>query len=300
MNNQIKSEFKTRTERKIKKKSSMKSSNLFLAKSALAVGLMFNFSGCSDDNTQEVSSRTYQLVWEDDFEGTAGASPDAAKWAFDIGTGDNGWGNQELQYYTDRSENVSLDGNGNLAITARSETFGGQPFTSGRIKTQGLFDQAYGRFEARIKTPYGPGIWPAFWMLGAEAETVDWPEVGEIDIMEMRGNQPNIIHGSVHGPGYSAGQAITKSFSLDNSRFDTDFYIFAVEWGVNYIDYYVNDTLYQRITPSDVTGEWVYDDPFFMILNVAVGGTFVGFPTEGTPFPQTMYIDYVKVYTEAN
>lgn len=254
---------------------------------------------CQDKNNTIVE-RNYQLVWEDNFDGAEGESPDAAKWAYDIGTGENGWGNQELQYYTDRPENISLDGAGNLAITARSESFGGSGFTSARIKTQGIFDQAYGRFEARIKMPWGPGIWPAFWMLGADIEETPWPQCGEIDIMEYRGQEPNLVHGTVHGPGYSGGAAITKSFGFPNDRFDKDFHLFAIEWGKDFIDFFVDDNLYQRITPDDVTGQWVYDHPFFIILNVAVGGNYVGFPTTQTPFPQKMLVDYVRVYSEVN
>jgi beta-glucanase (GH16 family) len=236
------------------------------------------------------------LTWSDDFTGAAGSSPSSTNWSFDIGAG--GWGNSELEYYTNRSQNVSLDGNGHLAITARQESYGGSPFTSGRIKTKGILSQAYGRFEARIKTPYGPGIWPAFWLLGANVDAITWPQCGEIDIMEQRGQEPNINHGSVHGPGYSGANAITKAYGLMNGRFDTDYHIYAVEWGPDFIDYYVDNFLYERITPHDVTGTWVYDHPFFIILNVAVGGNYVGFPTTGTPFPQSMYVDYVKVYKQ--
>lgn len=271
-----------------------------LVRSALILTLFFSFAACQDDDDTAIVERQWQLVWEDGFEGPAGQAPDASKWAYDIGTGDNGWGNQELQYYTDRPENIALNGSGQLAITARSESYAGSAFTSARIKTQGLFEQAYGRFEARIKLPWGPGIWPAFWMLGADITQTPWPQCGEIDIMEYRGQQPHLIHGSVHGPGYSGGAAITKAFGLENGRFDVDFHVFAIEWGEDYIDYFVDDTLYQRITPGGVTGEWVYDHPFFLLLNVAVGGNFVGFPTSQTPFPQTMLVDYVKVFKAVN
>lgn len=241
----------------------------------------------------------WELTWSDEFEGEEGTSPNPSNWTFDIGTGNNGWGNGEFQYYTDSPENVSLDGEGNLVITARKEPFNGSPFTSARIKTEGLFDQAYGRFEARIKTPFGRGIWPAFWMLGANFSSVGWPQTGEIDIMEYRGQEPAKIHGSLHGPGYSAGNAITDSFTLDNSRFDTGFHLFAVEWFEDRIDYYVDNVRYQSINRSDVDGEWVFNKPFFLILNVAVGGTFVGPPSSQTPFPQEMTVDYVRVYNKA-
>ena len=262
----------------------------------ILTGFLLTVWSC--DNDDDILDREWQLVWQDEFDGSAGQSVDESKWTYDLGRGpdDDGWGNAELQFYTERPENVSLDGNGNLAITAISETFAGSSYTSARIKTQGLFSQTYGRFEARIKLPRGSGIWPAFWMLGNDIETIGWPQCGEIDIMEYRGQEPNIIHGSIHGPGYSGESPITKSFGFENDRFDLEFHLFAVEWGEGYVNYFVDDTLYQQIKPEDADGEWVYDHPFFILLNVAVGGNYVGFPNSGTPFPQTMLVDYVRVY----
>lgn len=259
--------------------------------------LLIALAGCERDDFQKLEERNWQLVWSDEFSGPAGDLPDATKWTFDLGTGQDGWGNQELQNYTNHPANVSLNGLGHLVITAKQS---GNNFTSARVKTQGLFSQQYGRFEARLKTPYGPGLWPAFWMLGNNIKTVGWPQCGEIDIMELRGQQPESIHGSIHGPGYSGGNPVTKSYSLNNARFDTEFNIFAIEWDEDKIDFFVNDYLYQRITTEDVPGEWVYDQPFFILLNVAVGGNYVGFPLPQTPFPQQMTIDYVRVYQEAN
>lgn len=272
--------------------------SLWVSPIAWLLFLSLALVSCKDDN--KIVERNWQLAWEDDFEGPAGQSPDNSKWVFDIGRGPNndGWGNAELEYYTDRPENVSLDGAGNLAITAIRESFAGSPYTSARIKTQGLFEQAYGRFEARIKMPWGPGIWPAFWLLGANIETVGWPQCGEIDIMEYRGQEPNIIHGSVHGPGYSGGASITKSFGFEKSRFDVDFHVFAIEWAEEEITYFVDDVAYQQIKPEDAPGEWVFGHPFFILLNVAVGGNYVGFPAAETPFPQTMLVDWVRVYKE--
>ncbi|MBN1300455.1 MAG: glycoside hydrolase family 16 protein [Melioribacteraceae bacterium] len=258
----------------------------------LISSLMFAFI-ISCENPLDPERPNWTLTWSDEFEGTAGQSPDPSRWVFDIGTD---WGNAQLEYDTDRPENASLDGGGNLAITARRESFGGQPFTSARIKTQGLFEQAYGRFEARIKMPWGPGIWPAFWLLGADIDENPWPQCGEIDIMEYRGQQPNLIHGTVHGPGYSAASGVTKSYGLEKGRFDKDFYVYAVEWQEDYIRFFVDDVLYNEIKPGDVNGEWVFNKPFFIILNVAVGGNYVGFPTSDTPFPQSMLVDYVRVY----
>ncbi len=251
-----------------------------------------------EKNGDETSTRSYSLVWNQEFDGLAGEVPDSSVWNYDIGTGNDGWGNQELQYYTNSTDNIALDGLGNLAITARAENFGGSGFTSGRINTKDKFDIQYGRIEASIKLPYGPGIWPAFWMLGNNIDELSWPQCGEIDIVEFKGQIPNTIYGSVHGPGYSAGNAITTPYRLVNERFDTDFRLYAVEWGADRIDFFVDDYLYAQIDPEDVPGEWVFNQSFFLILNVAVGGGFVGFPTSGTPFPQTMLVDYIRVYEE--
>ncbi|MBE2280182.1 MAG: glycoside hydrolase family 16 protein [Ignavibacteriaceae bacterium] len=259
----------------------------------LLVCALFLITVPSCENSTAIESPTWQLVWQDEFEGAAGQRPDSTKWTYDIGTD---WGNQQLEYDTDRPQNVSLDGNGNLLITARREAYMGQPFTSGRIKTQGLYEQTYGRYEARIKMPWGPGIWPAFWLLGSNIETVGWPNCGEIDIMEYRGQQPNLIHGTVHGPGYSGGAGISKTYGFEHKRFDVDFHVFAVEWGADYLKFFVDDVMYHQIKKGDVPGQWVFDSPFFIILNVAVGGNYVGFPTSQTPFPQSMVVDYVRVY----
>lgn len=249
---------------------------------------------CETDENQDVATLN-NLIMSDEFD-TEGA-PDSSIWTFDIGRGpnDDGWGNQELQYYTNRTENVKVE-NGFLLITAKEESFEGAQYTSARLKTKGLFEQQYGRFEARIRLPYGQGIWPAFWMLGADIDSNPWPAAGEIDIMELRGQEPNVILGSVHGPGYSGGESISKSYTLKNDRFDTGFHIFGIEWGPNYINYYVDDKLYNQITPDDVSGEWVFNKSFYIIMNVAVGGNFPGSPDAETVFPQTMIVDYVRVY----
>ena len=253
---------------------------------------------CSPDEKQQVTTLN-KLIFEDDF--NINGAPDPAVWGLDIGNGAAqgipGWGNNESQYYTDRSENVVVE-DGILKISALKENFQGSNFTSGKVLTKGKYQRKFGRFEARIKLPWGQGIWPAFWLLGDDSNgTQVWPQIGEIDIMEYRGQEPTIVHGTVHGPGYSGGQAITKSYDLINNRFDTDFHIFGIEWGPGYINFYVDDVLYNQITPEDVTGEWVFDDnDFYIIMNVAVGGTFVGPPDVNTVYPQTMLVDYVRIY----
>ncbi|MEL6973989.1 MAG: glycoside hydrolase family 16 protein [Bacteroidota bacterium] len=259
----------------------------------LAVLAIWAFAGCETDDTQTVATFT-NLVLDENFD-TDGA-PNDALWNFDIGTGIDGWGNQELQYYTDRTENVTVQ-NGVLLITAQQEAFEGSQYTSARLLTKDKFEQEYGRFEARMRLPYGQGIWPAFWMLGADIDDNPWPGAGEIDIMEYRGQEPTVLIGSVHGPGYSGGEAVSKEYNLENDRFDTGFHVFGIEWGPNYINYYVDDVLYNQITPEDVPGQWVFNKPFFILVNLAVGGTFVGPPNAQTEFPQTLIVDYVRVYT---
>lgn len=275
----------------------VKESYLILIKCLLLTVLLFVTFSCSNDETQTVVNFT-ELVIQDEFD-TDGA-PNPAIWGYDIGDGSDtqagsGWGNNELQYYTDRTENVTVQ-NGVLIISAKEESFEGSNYTSARLLTKGKFEQKYGRFEARIRLPYGQGIWPAFWLLGDESNANVWPNIGEIDIMEYRGQNPTTVLGTVHGPGYSAGESISKSFTLENDRFDTGFHVFGIEWGPEYINYYVDDVLYNQITPADVTGEWVFDHPFYIIINLAVGGSFVGSPNSETTFPQTMLVDYVRVY----
>jgi beta-glucanase (GH16 family) len=241
------------------------------------------------------------LAWQDEFDGPAGQPPDTiTKWRYDVGVGpgNDGWGNNQLEYDTNRPENVSLDGNGHLTIVARREDYLGRAYTSARINTRGRFEQTRGRFEARMKLPSGQGLWPAFWLLGADFGTAGWPTCGEIDIMEYRGQEPRIAHGALHGPGYSGGSALTGQFELPQGAFDTGFHIFAVEWSADRITWFVDGIAYKSATPGDLpTGKnWVFNHPFFVILNVAVGGNYVGGPGPGTTFPQTMTVDYVRVY----
>jgi beta-glucanase (GH16 family) len=236
------------------------------------------------------------LVWADEFDGPAGQSPDSARWTFDIGTG---WGNNQLEYDTDRPVNVSLDGEGHLAIVALEESYEGSDYTSGRINTNGRFARTRGRFEARIKLPVGQGIWPAFWLLGTDFGTVGWPQCGEIDIMEYRGQLPNIASGALHGPGYSGGNSVGGYYTLPSGAFNDDFHVFAIDWDSSSITWSVDGQDYMTITPSDLPSgaSWVYNNrDFFIILNVAVGGNYVGSPDETTTFPQTMLVDYVRVY----
>ena len=238
----------------------------------------------------------YTLVWSDEFDGSAGAAIDPDKWVHDVG-GD-GWGNEQLEYNTDRTDNVRQSGDGSLEIVALKEDYEGNAYTSGRITTEGLFDHTYGRFEARIKLPEGQGLWPAFWMLGADFAEVSWPACGEIDVMELRGEKPYVSLGTVHGPGYSGGEGIGDDYTLAEGTFADDFHVFAVDFDPEHIVWSVDGVAFQTLTPGDLpegTG-WVFNKPFFMILNLAVGGVFLEEPDEDTVFPAVMEVDYVRVY----
>jgi beta-glucanase (GH16 family) len=250
---------------------------------------------------QTANQPEWKLTWRDEFNGREKSPVDATKWTAQIGG--NGWGNQELEYYTGRLENAYQSG-GSLVIKALKEKYTGadnvtRDYTSARLTTRKKFSAKYGRFEARIKIPFGQGLWPAFWMLGDNLDSVSWPKAGEIDIMENIGREPGIIHGTIHGPGYSGDKGPSSSYSLtNNQRFADSFHVFAVEWEPNVIRFYCDGTLYKTMTPADLPAgtTWVYDHPFFIILNVAVGGGWPGNPDPTTVWPQTMLVDYVRVY----
>lgn len=234
------------------------------------------------------------LVWSEEFNYTG--LPDPSKWNFETGGG--GWGNNELQYYTDNESNAYVD-NGVLTITAREEQVGGRDYTSARITTQGKFDVKYGRIEARIKLPYGQGIWPAFWMLGANFSQVGWPMCGEIDIMEMVGgpNRDNTCHSTIHWDNNGQHAEYGQSYTLPSGIFADNFHVFGITWNAQQIRGYVDDVQYfvADITPAGLSE---FQNNFFLILNVAVGGNWPGSPDETTEFPQTMQVDWIRVYQE--
>ena len=247
------------------------------------------------------------LAFEDEFNGTANSSIDPWKWISEVGG--TGWGNQELEYYTNSLSSAFVNGSGSLVIKAERVTaplsfdcwYGPCKYSSARLKTKGKFDIKYGRFEARIKLPRGEGVWPAFWLLGDNVDQVGWPQCGEIDIMENIGREPSTVHGTIHGPRYSGSKGVGGSFTLPrNAPFADDFHVFAVEWSDARIRWYVDGKDYYAIEPKDLPAgaNWVFDHPFFVILNFAVGGAWPGSPNEKTVFPQTMSIDYVRVYRQ--
>ena len=278
-------------------------------RSFLAAGLYLVFATCFGGGTiaHPPSARPasgWTLTWSDEFSSTDGSAPDPAKWTYDLGG--NGWGNQELESYTARPQNVQIK-NGNLAITARQETFTGpdgisRNYTSARLKTQNLFAQAYGRFEARIKIPKGQGLWPAFWALGNDITQRGWPKCGEVDIMENIGREPGINHASLHGPSSVARSSdLTGTILLPTGQsLADDYHVYAVEGEPGVTRFYVDSNNYATFTRSQwpAGGQWVFDYPFFIIPNVAVGGGWPGRPDASTQFPEQMLVDYVRVYSK--
>ncbi len=243
--------------------------------------------------SKAADQNAWVLSWSDEFSGAANTSPDSSKWTVrDIGNPSN----SELEYYTTRTSNVALDGSGHLVITGRKENYGGRQYTSGRLDSQGKFDTTYGRFETSMKMSYGQGIWPAFWMLGSTGG--NWPNNGEIDIMENIGkaSEQNKVYGTIHGPGYSGAGGLQSSYT--GPRFADGYHTFAVEWEPNVIRWYVDGILYGTKTPSSLPAgtTWVYNHNFFILLNLAIGGSWPGNPDGSTVFPQTLSFDYVRVY----
>ncbi|ADN02324.1 family 16 glycosylhydrolase [Spirochaeta thermophila] len=244
---------------------------------------------------------SWQLVWQEEFDGP---SIDTSIWNFEIGNGHAqgipGWGNNELQYY--KQENAFIE-NGVLVIEAReeqvSDEYGTYDYTSARMTTKGKYEFQYGRVEIRAKLPYGQGIWPALWMLGSDIDTTGWPSCGEIDIMELIGSVPNVVHGTVHGP-VSQGPGVGSGYTLESGTFADDFHVFAIEWDPDEVEFYVDDQLYHVVNKDEIGSDWVFDHPFFFILNVAVGGNWPGAPDDTTVFPQRMEVDYIRVYEDTN
>lgn len=249
---------------------------------------------------QQAEAQEWQLVWSDEFEGE---ELDLTKWTYQQGRGGNygltNWGNNELQWYTDREENLYLQ-DGMLHIRALEEEFITADYTSARIRSINKADFTYGRFEARAKMPEGQGLWPAIWMMPTDEVYGEWPRSGEIDIMEYLGHENNVAYGSVH---YRAGENNrfrTGTYNLPEGNFSDEFHEFAIEWAPGVIRFYVNDVLYFLATEQQLAPfNWPFDQDFHWLLNVAVGGNWPGNPDDTTVFPQEMIVDYVRVYEDA-
>ena len=260
-------------------------------------------------DTTKVTPITYTQAWSDEFDGAAGTSVDPAKWSFDLGDGCSsgicGWGNNEKEYYTNAPDNVSLDGQGHLAIVARPAVlnvscyYGPCRYASGKITTRGKLAAAPGRVEARIKLPAGQGLWPAFWMLGNDFPTVGWPASGELDIMENRGSAPSISSSAIHGPGYFGNTPFAHANTVVPANLTDDFHLYAVEWNAGSAQFYVDGIMHYDVGRTDLQryGVSILDKPYFIILNLAVGGNFDGDPRSDAILPATMLVDYVRVYT---
>jgi beta-glucanase (GH16 family) len=254
---------------------------------------------------------TWIQVWSDEFDGPAGAGIDSTKWRYDTADGCQagicGWGNSEKEYYTAASDNISLNGQGQLMIVARRAPagltcyYGPCLYTSAKINTRGKMLAAPGRVEARMKLPAGQGLWSAFWMLGHDHPTTPWPACGELDIMENKGSQLATTSSAVHGPGYSGATPFAHANSLALGTFPDDFHVFAVEWDSAYVQFFVDSNPHYTITRGALEqyGRSILDQPFYVILNLAVGGHFDGDPQSDAIFPATMLVDYVRVYTRA-
>jgi beta-glucanase (GH16 family) len=254
------------------------------------------FTACALSGAHSKSTPTYgwdskgwNLAWSDEFNG---ARIDAKNWRFDIGG--NGWGNAEMEYYTDRPENARIE-KGMLVIEARWEQYGGRPYTSARINSRKLQEFQYGHIEARMKLPNGKGIWPAFWMMGANGA---WPSCGEIDILEFIGKMPDTVYQTAHGPGYAGTKGIGSHYVMTADSLMNDFHVFAVDWAPREIRWSVDGQEVFKVTPDKIPPgtQWVFDHPFFLILNLAVGGGWPGYPDTSTVFPQQLLVDYVRLY----
>jgi beta-glucanase (GH16 family) len=235
--------------------------------------------------------------WSDEFDGPAGSAPDATRWSPD--TGGDGWGNAELEFYTKSTSNAALDGKGHLVITARSDDAGGLScwygpcrYTSARLVTAGHFSPGYGRISARIRLPRGQGIWPSFWALGDNIGTVGWPQSGQIDLMTAHGDTPSTVESGLIGPNYNQWAAST----LGSGNFADDYHTFTADWYPDHISFLVDGHVFSSQYKARAGAGWVFDHPFFLVLNVAVGGTQAGNPDAGTAFPQQMLVDWVRVY----
>ncbi len=261
----------------------------------------------SPTDTTTTPKITYTQVWSDEFDGAAGTPVDSTKWSYDLGDGcpNCGWGNNEKEYYTNAPANVSLDGQGHLAIVARSGAssttcyYGPCMYTSAKITTRGKMNAAPGRVEARIKLPTGQGLWPAFWMLGSDFPTVGWPASGELDIMENKGSASNTSSSAIHGPGYFGNTPFAHTNSVAPASLADDYHLYAVEWDANGARFYVDGIMHYFVLRADLEryGTSILNKPYFVILNLAVGGNFDQDPKSDAIFPATMLVDYVRVYT---
>ena len=241
-----------------------------------------------------VTDTAKKLVWSDEF--NTGGHPDTTKWNYNIGNGEGGWGNNELEYYTNSDSNARIE-NGNLVIEARKESLGGRNYTSARMLTQGKFDWTYGRFEIRAKLPKGIGTWPAIWMLGSNIQQVGWPACGEIDIMEHVGKNLNEINWAAHSKLYNWTIGTQKTNKAVIPNVTDSFHVYKLDWSKAALNYYVDDVLYLTVNSDGKnTDYYPFVVPQFLLLNLAIGGNMAGSTIDNSIFPVRMLVDYVRVY----
>ena len=269
---------------------------------ALALLLAIHSNPVSAEPAMPASE--WKVVWSDEFKQPDGSAPDPSKWSYE--TGGSGWGNNELEYYTSRTNNVRIE-DGKLVIEARKESYSGKDYTSGRLLTKGKWSGTHGRIEARIKIPRGQGVWPAFWMLGTNIDLAGWPACGEIDIMENIGKEPGTVHGTVHGPqtggDYNGGIGVTGKCVLPDGKALADgFHVYAVEWATNRITWFLDGRPYFEATPAKLpkNSKWVFEQPQYLLLNLAIGGGWPGYPDATSTYPQRMVVEYVRVYEKVS
>jgi beta-glucanase (GH16 family) len=284
-----------------------RSSRRFLANPALLIAAL-SVVACSEPPLAEpevwqAPASGWIEVWRDDFDGPAQSAPDPARW--NLETNELGF-NEELNHNTDDRKNSFQDGSGNLVLQALKEQYvdangkpSTQPYTSARLNTRGKLEQTYGKFEARIKLPLGGrGVWPAFWMLGDDIDSAGWPDCGEVDILEWRGSEPRTVISSLHGPRYAGGDSYNDRYDFPSGSGADEFHVFTFEWTPDAVRWLVDGNEFYVKTAEALrsrTHDWVYDHPFFLILNLAIGGIFDGDPDASTVFPQQMLVDYVSV-----
>jgi beta-glucanase (GH16 family) len=274
---------------------------------ALIAALVLSLASAQSSLAPVPADPAWTLLWSDEFNGKAGTQPSEKSWTYELGNEEaQGWGNRELEYYTKGPQNVRLDGQGNLEIRALTNKadlwcFSGDacPYTSARLKTQGKVELKYGKIEARILVPAGAGMWPAFWMLGSGQG--GWPRIGEIDVMEWLGRTPTTVYGTLHGPGYSADQGLSTRLEVP-TPVSNAFHTFTVVKRPNEIVWLLDGKEYKRVTSKDIPAgtQWVFEAPFYLLLNLAVGGNFAGPVGKDTAFPGVMKVDYVRVWKSKN
>lgn len=256
-----------------------------------AVCSLIIFFSCT--TSESTNQKETEAVWAQEFN----EAIDTTIWSYELG--DKGWGNKEWQNYTNSLENAFIE-DGKLVLKAikTGDSLAHGNFTSARLVTRNKYNLKYGKIEARMKLPKGQGIWPAFWMLGSDHPNTSWPQCGEIDLMEYLGHETNKVYGTIHGPGHAGMNGISGNRVLGNTDLSADFHVYTTNWQEDKIEWFIDGEKYFEVSPESLPDgqEWVFNDEFFFLLNLAVGGNWPGYPDETTVFPQQFEVDYIRVY----